>query len=232
MEQPRNNNQKLPVILLLDTSGSMEGDGIKDLNQGIEILKSAILNDPLLQSKIELGIISFNDTATVERVLDLVTVDTAMPSLTAGGLTNTVSGINAAIAEITVRKQFYRANGEQHYRPLFFLMTDGASSNSPEELAAIRTTLQTAIDTKQFMFAPVAVGDAADVAGLARMSPSTTDERLKQIVTVTKLKDTTSFGRFFQFLSGSIGTAAADKTGVAEVKLQPEIGQTLTFSLT
>ena len=231
MEQPRNNNQKLPVILLLDTSGSMEGQGIKDLNQGIEMMKSAILNDPHLQSKIELGIISFNDTATVERALDLVTVDTDMPSLQAGGLTNTVSGINAAISELTVRKHFYKNNGEQYFRPLLFCMTDGASSNSAEELAAIRKTLQEGLDNKQFVFTPVAVGDAADAAGLARMSPSTTDERLKRIVTVTKLKDTTSFGKFFQFLSTSIAAAAADRTGVAEVVLQPEVGQTLTFSL-
>jgi uncharacterized protein YegL len=231
MEQPRNNNQKLPVILVLDTSGSMEGDGIKDLNQGIDMLKSEILNDPSLQSKIELGIVSFNDTATVERALDLVTVDTAMPLLTAGGLTNTLSGVNAAIAEIATRKHFYRTSGEQYYRPYIILMTDGASSNSEEELVALRTTLQKGVDCKQYVFTSVAVGDAADVAGLARMSPSTTDKRLKRHVTVIKLKDTSSFHGFFSFLSSSIAAAAADRTGVAEGVLNPEVGQIHTFTL-
>ena len=231
MEQPRNPHQKMPVILLLDTSGSMDGEGIKDLNHGIALLKNEILNNPHLQGRIELGIISFNDTAKVERCLDLVTVDTTMPSLTAGGQTNTVAGISAALAEISARKQFYRKNHEQHYRPLLLLMTDGRSSNSSEEVAAIRSTLQEGMDKKQFMFKPVAVGDAADAAELARMSPSTTDERLKKTVVVTKLNDTTAFGEFFLFLSASIGTAAAGRTGVAEVTLEPEIGHTMTFAL-
>lgn len=231
MEQPRNPHQKMPVILLLDTSGSMQGEGIHDLNRGIDRLKNEILNTPYLQGRIDLGIVSFNDTAKVERCMDLVTVETTMPSLTAGGQTNTVAGISAALAEISARKQFYRQNREQYYRPLLLLITDGRSSNSAEELAAIRSTLQEGMDKKNFVFKPVAVGDAADAAELARISPSTTDERLKKVVVVTILKDTTGFGEFFQFLSASIGTAVAGRTGVAEVTLEPEIGYTMTFPL-
>ena len=36
MEQSRSSSQKLPVILVLDTSGSMEGQGMADLNQAIQ----------------------------------------------------------------------------------------------------------------------------------------------------------------------------------------------------
>jgi uncharacterized protein YegL len=231
MEQPRSSSQKLPVILVLDTSGSMEGQGMADLNQGIQCLKTSILNDAKLQNMIELAIVTFNDDATLERKFDLVSDDTEMPCLSSGGLTNTVSGVNAALGEISARKAFYRTHGEQYYRPILFVMSDGASSNSSEELDALKSVLQTGLDSKAFSYVPVAVGDAADAAGLAKMSPTSTDERLRKLVRVVKLRDTKAFAQFFVFLSASVGAAAAERTGFAEAQLSPEVGSTLTFQL-
>ena len=71
MEQSRNKDQKCPVVLLLDTSGSMseEVEGVKaidELNKAIQTLKEEIISDPILCQRLELGIVCFDDDARVE----------------------------------------------------------------------------------------------------------------------------------------------------------------------
>ena len=94
MEQPRNKDQKCPVVLVLDTSGSMAGAGIDALNVALAKLKEDILSDATLTQRLEVGIVCFDDEARVERPIDLVTVDTDMPMLNIGGTTNVVAGLN------------------------------------------------------------------------------------------------------------------------------------------
>jgi len=134
MEQARNKDQKCPVVLVLDTSGSMSGNPIDELNKALVKLKEDILSDPILTQRLEVGIVCFDDDARVERPIDLITVDTNMPSLDVGGVTNVVSGINKAIEIVEERKQFYKTNGEQYYRPFIVLFTDGAPTNTADEI--------------------------------------------------------------------------------------------------
>ena len=61
MEQARNKDQKCPVVLLLDTSGSMEGAPIDELNSALTKLKEDILCDTLLLNRLEIGIVAFDD---------------------------------------------------------------------------------------------------------------------------------------------------------------------------
>ena len=131
MEQPRNKDQKCPVVLVLDTSGSMAGTGIDQLNAALVKLKEDILSDATLTQRLEVGIVCFDDEARVERPIDLVTVDTDMPMLNIGGTTNVVAGLNKAMEIVEDRKQFYKSNGEQYYRPFIVLFTDGAPTNTP-----------------------------------------------------------------------------------------------------
>jgi hypothetical protein len=62
-----------------------------------------------------------------ERIPDrIVTVDEfAAPTLRTGGMTALGTGLRQAVSMIRDRKQVYRDNGVNYYRPSIFLITDG-----------------------------------------------------------------------------------------------------------
>ena len=64
-------------MLLLDTSGSMQGAKIDALNQGLRVLKSELSQDPLASQRVEIAIVTFD--SEVRTVQDFVTVDSFEP---------------------------------------------------------------------------------------------------------------------------------------------------------
>jgi uncharacterized protein YegL len=229
MEQPRNKDQKCPVVLVLDTSGSMAGTGIDQLNAALVKLKEDILSDATLTQRLEVGIVCFDDEARVERPIDLVTVDTDMPMLNIGGTTNVVAGLNKAMEIVEDRKQFYKSNGEQYYRPFIVLFTDGAPTNTPEEIEALDLTIQQMADNKKFVFIPFGV-EGADMQLLAKLAVQSADERLKNQAKAWQMKDLTKFGEVFAFVSSSI-SEAINKGGSGAATIPSDVAQAVTFDL-
>jgi len=230
MEQRRNRDQKCAVILLLDTSGSMQGVGIDELNKALEKLKEDILSDAILSNRLEIGVISFDDDARVERPIDMVTVDTEMPNLSSGGTTNLVAGMNKAMDEIEERKRFYKDNGEQYYRPFIVLFSDGVATNTPEELDKLGDLIQQRSDERKFVFLPFGV-DGADMNQLAKLAAQTPDERLSKKARVWKMTDLTKFSEVFAFVSSSISTVMTQGSGPMVAQLDPSVAQAITFDL-
>jgi uncharacterized protein YegL len=234
MEQSRNKDQKCPVVLLLDTSGSMdeESNGVKaidELNNALQALKDEILADPVLSQRLEVGIVCFDDDARVEKPIDLISPEGSFPVLQPGGRTNVVAGIDMAISIIEERKAFYRSNNEAFYRPFIVLFTDGIPTNSEDELEELDLKIQQMSDNKKFVFLPFGVGDA-DMQLLAKLAAQTADERLKNTATAYKMKDVTKFGDVFAFVSASIG-AAIGQGGSETAQLDQNTAQAITFSL-
>lgn len=230
MEQPRNKDQKCPVVLLLDTSGSMSGQPIDELNKAIIKLKDDILEDALLSNRLEVGIVAFDDDARVERGIDLITPETQLPILSIGGVTNLVAGMEKAIELVEDRKTFYKANGEQYYRPFIVLFTDGAPTNSAEEIEAIDLKIQTMSDNKKFVFLPFGV-EGADMQLLAKLAAQTADERLQNKAKAYKMKDVTKFSEVFAFVSASISGAMQQTTGATVAQLPSDVAQAVSFDL-
>lgn len=56
-------SRRLPVYLLLDTSGSMRGEPIAAVNQGLQILVSLLRQNPTALETAYLSIITFDDAA-------------------------------------------------------------------------------------------------------------------------------------------------------------------------
>jgi uncharacterized protein YegL len=229
MEQARNKDQKCPVVFLLDTSGSMDGAPIDELNAALSKVKEDILCDPLLANRLEIGIVAFDDEGRIERPIDLISGDSSFPVLTIGGTTNLVSGMNIAMSMVEERKSFYKANGEQYYRPFIVLITDGAPTNTSDEIDALDAQIQSKSDEKRFVFLPFGtVG--ADLQLLAKLAAQTADERLKDRGTSYLIKDVSKFGEIFAFVSASVG-AAMNQGGTASASLNPDVAQPMTFDL-
>lgn len=229
MEQARNKDQKCPVVLLLDTSGSMTGQPIDEINKALTQIKEDILNDTMLSNRLEVGIVAFDDDARVERPIDLISPDTDLPILNVGGITNLVAGMNKAMELVLDRKNFYKSNGEQYYRPFIILFSDGAPTNTPEEIEQLDQTIQKLSDEKRFIFLPFGV-DGADMQLLAKLAAQSADERLKNKGTAFLMNDVSKFAEVFSFVSASI-SQIMETGGTQAAQLPSSVATPITFDL-
>ena len=118
------NPEPRPCVLLLDTSGSMQGASIEALNQGLHTLRDGLMQDALASRRVEVAIVTFDSAVKV--VQDFVTADQfEPPTLTVQGQTYTGSAMHKALDMIQARKDQYRAHGVTYYRPWVFMITDG-----------------------------------------------------------------------------------------------------------
>lgn len=192
IEFAENPEPRCPCVLLLDTSGSMEGDPIEALNRGLQVFRNDIGHDPLAARRVEVAVISFDSQVHV--VQHFVTADQfAPPVLTAGGFTHMGSGIHEALNLVHLRKAQYRANGVTYYRPWVFMITDGEPKGDAEEVmrqAAARIREEEA--SKRVAFFAVGVQNA-------------NMERLHELVVRTPVKLAgLNFGDMFLWLSASM----------------------------
>lgn len=103
IEFAENPEPRCPCVLLLDTSGSMEGEPLAALNEGLKAFKQDLMRDSLASRRIEVAILTFDDTVNI--VQNFVTVDNfEPPAFTAGG--HTCMGTAILEALTLVRQQF------------------------------------------------------------------------------------------------------------------------------
>ena len=65
--------RRLPVYLLIDTSGSMKGEPIESVKVGIEAMLSTLRNDPYALETVNISIITYD--RDVNQLLPLTPID-------------------------------------------------------------------------------------------------------------------------------------------------------------
>lgn len=117
------NLRRLPVYLLLDCSGSMAGDPIIAVNEGLGQLYRELINNPRAVETASLGVITFGGQASK---YPLTPIDQFQPpALNASGGTP-MGGAFRALADSIGQDLKPNANGVKgDYSPLVFLLTDG-----------------------------------------------------------------------------------------------------------
>lgn len=172
VEFAENPEPRCPCVLLLDTSGSMQGEAIEALNAGLRQFQQNLNLDSLASRRVEIAIVTFNTEVSV--LQDFVTVDLFTPPLlTAQGMTHMGAGIHKALDLIQARKAQYRANGISYYRPWVFLITDGAPQGETEDVVQLASQ-RIAEDERQKRVAFFAVGvENADMGRLGQIAVRT-----------------------------------------------------------
>ena len=204
-----NPEPRVPCVLVLDTSGSMIGQPIDELNAGLAVCRRDLMADPLAAKRVEPAVVTFGGPVKVACPFE--TVDRFdPPRLVADGDTRLGEGLHSAIDLVTERKALYKTNGIAYYRPWIFLITDGAPSYSWDD-AALR--LQDAERQNAFVFYSVGV-EGADFGVLRRLSKRTEPLKLKGL----------SFRSLFQWLSGSLSRVSQSQISDAIVLTDPTSG--------
>ena len=106
----------------------MEGHPIEELNAGLVTYKDSLAADASASLRVEVAIVTFG--GTVDVIHDFTTCEFFHPaSLRAGGNTPMGQAIHRGVQMIADRKQTFKINGINYFRPWIFLITDGGPTD-------------------------------------------------------------------------------------------------------
>ncbi len=210
VEFAENPEPRCPCVLLLDTSGSMQGTPIEALNEGLRAFKEDLMKNSLASRRVEVAVVAFDSDVKV--VQDFVTADSFAPLiLTAQGLTCLGAGIYRALDMIQARKALYRTHGVAYYRPWIFMITDGEPQGEPEQIVEqAKQRIKEDEANKRVAFFPVGV-ENANMTCLSQIS----------VRTPIKLKGL-NFTEMFLWLSASM--SAVSYSRIDEQVALPPVG--------
>jgi len=199
-----NPESRCPCMLLLDTSGSMGGEPICQLNEGINTLKMELEIDPLAAKRVEVAMVTFGP---VSYESDFQTVDNFFPKqLIANGDTPIGAAIRLGIDLVNKRKQLYKERGVGYYKPWIILITDGAPTDAWSHAAQL---IKDGERENRFAFFAIGV-EGANFDVLRQLS-------VRQPLKLRGL----AFREFFLWLSGSLKTVSSKNPGENNKLLPP-----------
>jgi len=214
VEFQENPEPRCPVVLLLDTSGSMAGKPIDELNAGLQDFQKALKDDRLASLRVEVAVVTFGGDVNALDVTAggtksvpfdaqqaFVTADRFLaPTLDAKGETPMGEAVGRGLSLIHDRKEIYKQASLDYFRPWMFLITDGRPTDNGWEAVADQARTEEA--RKGLAFYAVAV-EGADMKTLQRFSDQRPPVKLKGL----------AFRELFQWLSKSLSSVANSQPG-------------------
>lgn len=184
--------RRLPVYLLLDTSGSMSGAPIEAVKNGVQLMLSQLRQNPQAIETAFLSVITFDTSARqLVPLTDLASFQ--MVNLQPSGTTALGEGLQLLANCIDREVAATTTERKGDWKPLIFIMTDGVPTDSWQNGLAELQKRKTA------MIVACAAGNGADSAPLKQITPN---------VVRLDAADMNSIGKFFTWVSASIGVSS------------------------
>ncbi len=192
-------SRSLPVFLLLDTSGSMWGDKINNLNEAVKEMVNDFKQVDNSSVDIKICMISFSDSAQVAVPLSSVR-DVSVPSFSANGGTDLGAALSLAKKMIEDRSIVT----PRSYRPIVIVVTDGYPNSGWENnLQVFMSSGRSAKCDRMAML----IGERDDRAiGVMAQFLRNSGNQLFYA------KDADSISKFFKFVSTTTTTRTMSQT--------------------
>ena len=204
--------RRLPVYLLLDTSGSMFGEPIEAVKNGVQVLVSTLRSDPYALETAFLSVITFNSTA--QQITPLTELSAfQQPNFEASGCTALGEALELLANKVDTEVVKTTAEVKGDWKPLVFLMTDGEPTDDLNKgLAEFKKR-------KFGMVVACAAGQGANTDTL---------KKITECVVQLDTADSATIRAFFKWVSASVSTgsqkvedAGVEVTGLSELPPPP-----------
>ncbi|MFM0520959.1 MULTISPECIES: VWA domain-containing protein [Caballeronia] len=202
-------SRRLPVYILLDTSGSMRGEPILSVNVGMQAMIGALRQDPFALESVHVSIITFDIEA--REYLPLTPLDqVSLGEITApdAGATFMGAALELLIERVDRDVKRTTAASKGDWRPLLFVMTDG----SPSDLHAFRRAVPV-IKSRNF-------GSIIACAAGPKAKQDVLRELTDRVVLLDTM-DASAFSAFFQWVSASVSAGSSSAGMSGQVSLPP-----------
>lgn len=192
-----NPEPRCPCVLVLDTSGSMAGLAMDQLNQALKQFVREVSGDSLAAKRLELAVVSCGGDVRVAH--DFTTINQFVPPiLMAGGDTPLGAAVERGLDLIDTRKRNYRLGGVAYYRPWLIVLTDGEPTDDMRQAARRLNESEATKSLVAFCFGT----DQFDKAKMSKVFPRT-----------PLMMRGACYREFFQWLSASMASVSHSRPG-------------------
>lgn len=192
------NEPHMPVLLLLDTSGSMKGAPLQELIQGYHDFITLSAQDANAMKRVDIAVLQFGHE--IKLIQDFIPLSKAAETpdltLTAEGRTPMGAAIEKAIQIVRERCRVYDDAGIPRFKPWIFMITDGEST---DDLQNAKELLRQREEIGRLKFFSVGV-NGANTEILKTLSP--------RVIEATKENQ---FKSIFNWLSESMSIISRSK---------------------
>ncbi len=184
--------RRLPVYLLLDTSGSMSGEPIEAVKNGVQIMISSLRQNPKAIETAFLSVITFDSIA--QQIIPLTDLASfQMVDIKATGVTALGEALKLVAHKIDTEVQKTTTEQKGDWKPLVFIMTDGIPTDDWQ------SGLNEFKKAKVAFSVACAAGSGADTDILKQITDN---------VVSLDTADSATIGKFFQWVTASIGVSS------------------------
>lgn len=201
-----NPSTRCACMLVLDTSGSMQGSAIEELNKGVSHFIQAVQQDEVAGYSVEVGIISAGGNVRIEMPFTTAMDIDNVPQLRATGATPLGEAVKQALDSLDERKGEYQKAGVAYYQPWLVIISDGSPTDEWKQVA---TKCKDLSANRKLVVLPLGV-ENADLSILGEFS----SRGAKKIAGL-------KFNEFFEWLSQSMSRVSASASTSASVQLAP-----------
>lgn len=184
--------RRLPVYLLLDTSGSMNGEPIEAVKNGVQIMISSLRQNPQAIETAFISVITFDSVA--QQIIPLTDLASfQMVDIRATGTTALGEALKLVANKMDTEVAKTTSEQKGDWKPLVFIMTDGIPTDDWQSGLTEFKKRKTAFTVA------CAAGSGADTNILKQITEN---------VVSLDTADSSSIGKFFLWVTASIGVSS------------------------